>query len=388
MGNVSCCTAHADRTARVGWVDALRVLACFMVVMSHCCDGFVAQFDADRGAFLTGCMLGSALRPCVPLFVMMTGVLLLPLPETVTLGGFYRKRVGRIIPPLVFWSLALPPLAYCYFTGFGSESVNPSVDMSAYTPDGLTNRLWSWVLNFNFDTTPLWYLYMLLGLYLVMPVVGTWLASASRRDVLTFLKVWGVTLLLPYVRLFAPSVGYLGNYGNMDILGGCDWNAFSTFYYVSGFIGYIVLAYYLKRYPLRWSAAKAAVALMPMFVVGYAITAGGYIWLQGRYPGDYAYLEIVWYFTGVNVFMMTLPIFIAIQRWAPAGSVWLNRMASLTFGIYLCHFIFVMVAYDVFDVAWLPYIVRIVCMAVSVFAVSAGVTWLLGRNRHTSVLVK
>ena len=146
----------------IGWVDALRILACFMVVLAHCCDGFVAQFDSDPMAFYAGVTIGSLMRASVPLFVMMTGVLLLPVPQTVTLSSFYRKRVGRIIPPLVFWSLALPPIAYLYFTGWGSHSLNPSVDMSAYTPEGLTNRLWSWVLNFNFDTTPLWYLYMLL----------------------------------------------------------------------------------------------------------------------------------------------------------------------------------------------------------------------------------
>ena len=35
----------------IGWVDALRILACFMVVLAHCCDGFVAQFDSDPTAF-------------------------------------------------------------------------------------------------------------------------------------------------------------------------------------------------------------------------------------------------------------------------------------------------------------------------------------------------
>lgn len=394
--NHSTITATIAPQSRIAWVDTLRVLACFMVVFSHCCDGFVAQFDADRASFLTGTMLGSLMRPCVPLFAMMTGVLLLPLPAGATLGSFYRRRVGRIIPPLVFWSLALPPLAYLYFTGFGSHSVNPSVDLAAYTPEGLTNRLWTWVLNFNFDTTPLWYLYMLLGLYLIMPIVSAWLQSASRRDILTFLKVWAVTLILPYVKLFAPAAGYLGNYGNMDILGGCDWNVFSTFYYVSGFIGYIVLAYYLKRFPIRWSTQRLCATMIPLFVLGYAITAGGYVWLQERYPGDYAYLEIIWYFCGINVFMMTLPIFVAVQHFGsrpkPQGgnsvaSYPLKRLASLTFGIYLCHFIFVMIAYDIFDIAGLPYIVRIVAMAVTAFTAAALLTWLLRRFRLTAPLV-
>ena len=83
----------------IGWIDLLRVVACFLVVLSHCCDPFVARFDADRGAFLTGVFTGSFVRACVPLFVMMTGVLLLPVRAE--LGDFYRKRIGRIVVPLV-----------------------------------------------------------------------------------------------------------------------------------------------------------------------------------------------------------------------------------------------------------------------------------------------
>lgn len=372
---------------REGWVDALRVLACLMVVMAHCCDGFVAQFDADRASFLTGTMIGSLMRPSVPLFVMMTGVLLLPLPSGMGLAPFYKKRLGRIIPPLVFWSLALPPLAYAYFTGMGSHTLNPSVDLAAYTPEGLTNRLWSWILNFNFDTTPLWYLYMLVGLYFIIPVISAWLEKASQAEVKLLLKVWAVTLFLPYVKLFAPALGYAGNYGNMDILGGCDWNTFTAFYYVSGFAGYIVLAYYLKRYPLQWSATKLASILVPMFVAGYIITAGGYVWLQERYPGNYAYLEIIWYFTGVNVVMMTVPVFIAVQRSAVKPRRWLAALASLTFGIYLCHFFFVMVAYDTFNIASWPDAIRILAMTVAVFSAASALTWMLKRFKPTRILV-
>ena len=62
----------------IGWIDLLRITACFLVVFAHCCDPFVARFDTDRNTFLQGCALGSAVRSCVPLFVMMTGVLLFP----------------------------------------------------------------------------------------------------------------------------------------------------------------------------------------------------------------------------------------------------------------------------------------------------------------------
>ena len=53
---------------------------------------------------------------------------------------------------------------------------------------------------------------------------------------------------------------------------------------------------------------------LPMFFVGYLITSLGYVLTQKYFPGNYAYLEIVWYFAGINVFMMTFPVFVIIQK--------------------------------------------------------------------------
>ncbi|MDE5677633.1 acyltransferase [Phocaeicola sp.] len=353
----------------IGWIDMLRIAACFLVVFAHCCDPFVASFDTNRSNFLQGCALGSAVRCCVPLFVMMTGVLLFPIR-----GGmheFYRKRLGRIAVPLVFWSLMLPVLYFIYLNYIGATD-NPCLDMSTFSGRMTLVKMGTFIFNFNYDTTPLWYLYMLVGLYLVMPIFGTWLERASRKEVRLFLYVWGISLFLPYVKMAAPALGYIGNWGNMDILGVCDWNAFGSFYYVSGFIGYLILAHYLVKYPLQWSWKKLGAIGIPMFVVGYAITFGGYQIMQEHFPGNYAYLEIVWLFSGINVFMMTFPVFVCLQKSGVPSSAGLSRVASTTFGIYLCHFVFVQVAYDVFARLLpeeTPAAIHILCMAVATFLV-------------------
>ncbi len=369
----------------LGWIDLLRVVACLLVVFSHCCDPFVARFESDPGAFLTGVLSGSLVRCCVPLFVMMTGVLLLPVATD--LGTFYRRRIGRLVLPLVFWSLALPLLFYAYLNWVNPATQNPAI-AGDHTWAGTVNKLWTFVFNFNYDTTPLWYLYMLAGLYFVIPIFGSWLERAERREIRIFLGIWGASLLLPYVEMVAPLLGYTGNYGHTGIFGICDWNKFGTFYYVSGFIGYIVLAYYLKKYPPAWSWRKTWAVSIPMFVAGYLITALGYLAMQHHYPGNYAYLEIIWYFCGINVFMMTFPIFVICRRLEFSPRPWLAQLAGLTFGIYLCHFILVEVAYDLFDTEALPDIVRICCMTVSAFAASAGVVWLLRRTPITRRLIE
>ena len=369
----------------IGWIDLLRVLACFLVVFSHCCDGFVGQFDADRSAFLTGVFSGSSVRACVPLFVMMTGVLLLPVK--MDLASFYRKRVGRIVVPLVFWSVVLPVLYFIYYTYINPTSQNPLISLDTYDLTSLWGKLYTFIFNFNFETVPMWYLYMLIGLYLIMPIISHWLQQASRKEIKLVLSLWGVSLFIPYIKMFAPLMGYKGNYGNMGIWGICDWNEYGTFYYLSGFIGYLLLAYYLKKYPLDWSWKKMLLITIPMFLVGYAITSYGYILTQSVYPGNYAYLEIVWYFAGINVFMMTFPIFVIVQKIKVPSLPWLSRMASLTFGIYLCHYIFVFVCYDLFNCSSLPSIVRILGMTCSAFLISYAVSWILSKNKLTNRLV-
>lgn len=369
---ISDVTRLPQRTREtIGWIDALRVIAAFMVVFSHSCDSFVAQFDNDFSTFLTGVMAGSLMRPAVPLFVMMTGVLLLPIPSATTMRDFYRKRIGRILRPLVFWSLALPVAFWLYFTTAGAASANPMLSPADYNGASLLIKLYTWIFNFNFDTVPLWYLYMLIGLYLIMPVLGAWLDKASRSEVALFLKIWGVSLLIPYLQMLAPLLGYEGNWGNMGILGVCDWNVYGSFYYISGFIGYLVLAYYLSRWPLRWSWNRTLAICLPMFALGYAITAGCYLWFQTMFPGNYAYLEIVWLFCGVNVFMMTFPVFVIVQKLDARSAPWLTRLASLSFGVYLCHFVFVYIFFDLINPFPLHTIVKIVLIAIATFALSA-----------------
>ncbi|MDE6306320.1 MAG: acyltransferase [Muribaculaceae bacterium] len=372
----------------IAWIDKLRVLACFLVVLAHACDHFVGQFDNDRIAFLTGTAIGSLVRPCVPLFVMVTGVLLLPVADRYrSLTSFYSHRLGRLVWPLIFWSVMLPVMGFCYFNYVNPATESPMLSAEMYTAEALTPRMWSWIFNFNYDSTALWYLYMLVGLYLVIPVIDGWLRTASRSDIRLLLYIWGVSLCLPYIQMAAPLLGYEGVFGNFGLLGVCDWNMFGVFYYVSGFVGYLLLAYYMKTYPLDWSRAKMAAVLIPMFLIGYAVTFGGYVVVQNYHPGDYAYLEVVWLFCGINVFMMTFPAFAFMQRLKGRTPRLVSFLAPLTFGIYLVHFPLENGGYDLYAHSGLPYWARIILSAVTVFIVTAAVVWILRQWRVTRRLV-
>ncbi len=362
----------------IGWVDVLRIIACFLVVFSHSCDPFVARFDTDRATFLQGVFSGSMVRSCVPLFVMMTGVLLLP--TNLSMRLFIGRRISRIVKPLVFWSIVLPLAYYIYLNFINLKTVNPSIVYEQHSLLSTLRKCYTFIFNFNFDTTPLWYLYMLIGLYFIIPVLSAWIQRATPQDIRTFLTIWFITLWLPYVKMLAPILGYEGNYGNMGLLGVCDWNEFGTFYYTSGFIGYLVLAWYLVKYPLDWSWRKTLWILVPCFFVGYAVTAFGFILTQSHFPGNYAYLEILWYFCGINVFMMTFPVFVIVQKLNARPRRIVHQWASFTFGIYLCHFILVQVFIDLVDGHLaIPALAKIPMIAVLSFLSASMVVWLLNK---------
>jgi len=377
-------TTFQNREKNIAWVDVLRVLACFMVVMAHCCDPFVAQFTNNSVDNMAGIATGSLMRSCVPLFAMITGFLLFPVTMSTT--EFYSKRIKKIVIPLIFWSLITPFLYFAYLSFF--ETSNPNIVLSSFTLDATLTKLYIFVFNFSYDTIPLWYLYMLVGLYLVMPIFGAWLNQATQKEVKVFLMLWGVTMILPLVELFAPLAGYGGNYGDKGLLGECLWNPYGTFYYFSGFIGYAVLAYYLKKYPLNWTWTKTLCITIPLFIAGYCITYYGFIAAGRVYADNYAYLEIPWYFTGINVFMMTIPIYLIIQKIQWRESQIVKRLAGLTMGIFLCHFFFVQLFYDVLypllNVS--PYL-KILIIALTVFVLTAGIVWVLSKNKFTRKII-
>lgn len=150
------------------------------------------------------------------------------------------------------------------------QTASPNIVMDTYTWSATVDKLYTFIFNFNYDTTPLWYVYMLVGLYLFMPIMSAWLTQAKRKDVKIFLGIWIFSMVLPYVQMLAPTLGYEGNYGNMGILGICDWNPYGMFYNFAGFMGYMVLAHYLMKYPLNWNWKKTLSITLPLFLAGFA----------------------------------------------------------------------------------------------------------------------
>ncbi|MCV6628424.1 MAG: acyltransferase family protein [Flavobacteriaceae bacterium] len=191
---------------RINYLDVLRVLACFLVVLCHAGDKYVV---AAGGTFHTGWMqILIFTRPCVPLFILLSGTLLLPIKyET---KEFFKRRFSRILIPFLVWSILYVffPLPGTPVFGGPGNAFTGEMNLYAY-------NLMMIPMNFTKSNVHFWFIYTIIGLYLFMPIVSPWIKQTTQRGMTWFLFAWGVTLFLPYIKLWFPQVW-----------GVCDWNEF------------------------------------------------------------------------------------------------------------------------------------------------------------------
>ena len=298
---------------RIVFLDYLRVIACFMVILVHACEFYYlgdngVEFAANGDRFWVT-LIDSAFRESVPLFVMASSFLLLPL--TCGSGTFFRRRFSRVFVPFVIWSVLYAVLPVLFGTVSGD----------------ISGRLVNLSYTFNYDAGHLWFIYMLIGVYLTMPILSPWLRQVSERGERLFLIVWFVTTFWDYLH---PALG--------DIWGKALWNDFHALYYYSGFIGYVVMAHYIREH-IDWSLRKTAAIALPLIALGYAFTAGTF-YIHAGESADYAYVEQSWKFCTFNVAMMTAGCFLLMRHINYSGA-WLytpvSTISRMSYGIYLMH---------------------------------------------------
>lgn len=366
-----------QKNQHIVWLDVVRFIAMFTVVCCHCTDpfNFYPGTAPNIGEIkLWGAIYGSVLRPCVPLFVMITGALLLPVRgDTST---FYKKRIPRVFYPFLIWSVLYN--LFPWITGL--LGLNPQIilDFFPYAGEEVMQQSFSVSLkyilmipfNFSILAVHMWYIYLLIGLYLYLPVFSAWVEKASERAKLMFLLAWGVTLLLPYYYQF------VSNY----LWGTCSWNSFGMLYAFTGFNGYLLLGHYLKN--LEWSLKKTLAIGIPMFAVGYAVTFLGFRHITALPEYTDEMLELFFTYCSLNVVMMTIPVFMLAKKVKVNSERMKKALANLTvcgFGIYMIHYFFTGPSVVLMRAINMPIGLQIPVAAILAFAVSWGLVWLIYR---------
>ena len=329
-------TQNSIADNRMVWLDVVRCVAMLMVIGVHCIDPFYISPTMRVIPEYThwAAIYGSLLRPSVPLFVMMTGLLLLPVRQQ-PLGTFYKKRIFRVLFPFLIWSvlysmfpwftglLGLPKEIigdfFCYTQGHESQSLIDSLKDVAMIP-----------FNFSHKENHMWYIYLLIGLYLYMPFFSAWVERASNKTKQIFLFIWIVSLFIPYIREYVANMlfdrsGY--------VFGTDTWNEFSMFYYFAGFNGYLLLGHYLKeggngnalkifwpfsgsskddRLTNDWSVWKTFLICAVMFAIGYYVTYTGFSTTAANPNATETEMELYFTFCSPNVLLMTLAMFLML----------------------------------------------------------------------------
>ena len=366
-----------QKNQHIVWLDVVRFIAMFTVVCCHCTDpfNFYPGTAPNIGEIkLWGAIYGSVLRPCVPLFVMITGALLLPVRSDAS--TFYKKRIPRVFYPFLIWSVLYN--LFPWITGL--LGLNPQIilDFFPYAGEEVMQQSFSVSLeyilmipfNFSILAVHMWYIYLLIGLYLYLPVFSAWVEKASERAKLMFLLAWGVTLLLPYYYQF------VSNY----LWGTCSWNSFGMLYAFAGFNGYLLLGHYLKN--LEWSLKKTLAIGIPMFAVGYAVTFLGFRHITALPEYTDEMLELFFTYCSLNVVMMTIPVFMLAKKVKVNSERMKKALANLTvcgFGIYMIHYFFTGPSVVLMRAINMPIGLPIPVAAILAFAVSWGLVWLIYR---------
>lgn len=318
------------------WIDWLRVAACFLVMMTHSCEPFYLGGEGSliltRADALWVSFLNVLPRACVALFVVASSYLQFPLHYST--GIFFRKRAGRILLPFLFWTLV-----YALVWG---EPVQNFKDL---------------LLNFNYAAGHLWFVYMLAGLYLIMPLLSPWAEKVGRRELQVYLAIWLFTTLIPLIRQWAggPAPVIYGpsgipNAAKFPLWGEASWNTYGVFYYVSGFIGYLLLGLYFRKFVGLLSWKKTLAVALPLFLAGFAVCSGGFLSrvradAGGSFPvegpvGLAALWEGPWLNDTFGVALMTIGWILAFRKIRTGGRFYhkvLLPVSQASYGMYLCH---------------------------------------------------
>lgn len=322
-------------TQRIVFLDLIKVIAIFLMVANHCVDNVTPMERAEPWYNLWGSVYNSFTRPAIPLFVMVTGILLLP--TRMAMGEFYKKKISRLVTPFLVWSVLYN--LFPWFTGvIGCEpsSINlffKWAEPSQAFSDALKNIC---MIPFNFSAfaVQMWYVYMLIGIYLYLPIFSAWVEKSDKKSQRIFLGIWMVSLFVPYLR----------NFLTQNLWGKCSWNEFGLFYYFAGFSGYLLLGYHLVNYPLQFSKMKKYLLALVAFAIGYGVTMIGFKETTAVPGQSEEMVELFFTFCSPNVALMTFAIFLVCQDATFSNAKlngFLTKFSSCTFGIWMCHYFFV-----------------------------------------------
>jgi surface polysaccharide O-acyltransferase-like enzyme len=296
-----------ERSRSIQYINQLRILSIYLVVTAHVTIGLTMDSTPFSFNWWLGTAIFYACFCSIPVFVMISGALLLDTSREEPLQDFYRKRMTRVGVPLAVWTVV-----YLCVRAF--------IDKESLTAGGVLQLILTGDPYYH-----LWFLYMIVGLYLVTPALRTFVRHATQKE-----RVFVVVAML----ILANAHGQADN-----LLWQNQRSIFSLFV---PYIAFYLLGFELSRIdPRRTPPAKYVVLGVLLCVVYLAAFAPVFIAREGGVgPGRRFLFD---FFTPPIVLPSIAIFWIARRREALGAPVAGFRkkavewIASTTLGIYALH---------------------------------------------------
>lgn len=288
----------ADKNSHITY---LRVIATVFVVLIHASTGFLNHIDTNTFDWNYANWINAAMRCSVPIFVVISGALLLQKEENTL--KFYKKRIPKLVFPFFFWTFVYLIYYFYRYTNFNSL---PFEKIIAIAQDKILHGA----------NAHLWYLYMIIGLYLTIPFLRKIIIQSSIKEIELFLLFWLLAMLVSNKGLYAVMPKF-------DL----------TFF--SGYVGYLVLGYYLS---VKSFNKKRTVYVVGYFLMIIIIGWGTYLLNQ-----DAKKLNAFLYnYLFPTTALATSFLFLWVKEWKKENNntpKWITIIDRYSFGIYLSHII-------------------------------------------------
>jgi surface polysaccharide O-acyltransferase-like enzyme len=299
----------AQDPPRLSSIDFIRAYAIILVVMVHAAGPpLYAYRDVPRNYWLTANAFDSFARPCVPLFIMVSGFLLLDGRKEESLSSFFRKRLFKVLIPYLFWAVFY--LWWRWY--FHSESFAE--------PGKLSRELIGGTAYYH-----LVFMNVIIGLYLLTPMLRVFVKYANLPTQLYMLCLW---FLLSSLAPLVTKVSTLSVNFYLQI--------------TPLFLGHFLFGSLFKRVQVHLRRKQiialagvllATVALTAYFTYRYTKKANG---ILDEYFYTYASPNVV--LMSAISFVLLLTIFSRpeIHR-LPILAPLLRHIGACSFGIYFIH---------------------------------------------------
>lgn len=289
-------------------LDIARIVAVLAVVMIHCSASFVINYKPHTSEFVCGNLFDSIARIGVPLFIMISGSLFLDERKEITLKYVMTKKVKNLAVITIIWATIYSVVYEVIFPFLTSKSINGK---SIF--DGIVNGHYH-----------MWYLYMIIGLYIITPFLKTFVCRKNKGMVLFFIIISFVS------QFFTPVINASCELGlNLSSI-----NIWIDKFHLGFFGGYIT--YYLVGWYITHMGIKRGWSTCIIYSLGAVALA--FIILFVHYTGDYtnAYENI-----GAPVFVYSVALFLAINNikinFKEKAIQIIEKLSKLTFGVYIIH---------------------------------------------------